>query len=200
MRAQKSTIIGLALLLIGAAKPVVSNASMGGHGFEKILVSADSTGWVHALPTATVCWSAAQLAQVDSSSRRYSSLEKKVLKVWPYASIAGHLMDSLRIDLSGILDKKERKSLIEVREAELMARFQEDLMKLRISEGVILIRLIDRQAGETSYGVVRELKGRFSAFMWQSLARFFGHNLKSEYDAAGRDAAIEHIIHRHRLR
>lgn len=109
-------------------------------------------------------------------------------------------MDSLRIDLSGILDKKERKSLIEVREAELMARFQEDLMKLRISEGVILIRLIDRQAGETSYGVVRELKGRFSAFMWQSLARFFGHNLKSEYDAAGRDAAIEHIIHRHRLR
>mgnify|MGYP002633439908 FL=1 len=176
----------VALLLLGVAA-------------NSVAAQTDSSAWVYALPPATVCWSAEQLAHVDSLSRRYSSLEKKVLKVWPYASLAGVLMDSLRIELDGITEKRERKALIEKREAELMAQFEKDLMKLRISEGVILIRLIDRQAGETSYGVVRELKGRFSAFMWQGLARIFGHNLKAEYDQTGRDAAIEHIIARHRL-
>jgi len=47
--------------------------------------------------------------------------------------------------------------------------------------------------------VVKELKGRLSAFMWQGLARLFGHDLKSEYDPEGDDAAIEHIIHSHGL-
>ena len=46
---------------------------------------------------------------------------------------------------------------------------------------------------------MQELKGRLSAFMWQSLARLFGHDLKSEYDATGADAPIEHIIHAHGL-
>lgn len=137
--------------------------------------------------------------RVQPGSRRYSRLEKRVLKVWPYADFAGRAMDSLEIEMADIDSKKERRALVDRKEEELKARFEGELRRLTIREGVILIRLIDREANRTTFGVVQELKGRLSAFMWQGLARLFGHDLKSEYDAAGDDAAIEHILHAHGL-
>ena len=132
-------------------------------------------------------------------SKRYNRLEKRVIKVWPYAAYAGLAMDSLEMELEGIPSAKERKAVIQAREDALKVRFEGELRRLTVREGVILIRLIDRQANQTTFGVVQELKGRLSAFMWQGLARLFGHDLKSEYDPTGSDAAIEHIIHKHSL-
>jgi len=132
-------------------------------------------------------------------SRRYSRLEKRVLKVWPYAAFAGQAMDSLEQELKGMDSRRERRALIDRKEDELKARFEGELRRLTVREGIILIRLIDREADRTTFGVVKELKGRLSAFMWQGLARLFGHDLKSEYDASGEDAAIEHILHTHGL-
>jgi hypothetical protein len=59
---------------------------------------------------------------------------------------------------------------------------------------VLLIKLIDRETGESSYALVKELKGKMSAFMWQGVARVFGHNLKDEYDEEGEDMLIENIV------
>ena len=132
-------------------------------------------------------------------SKRYSRLERRVLKVWPYAQFAGEAMDSLEVEMAHIESKRDRRSLIDRKESELKSRFEGELRRLTVREGVILIRLIDREAQRTTFGVVQELKGRLSAFMWQGLARLFGHDLKSEYDAEGEDAAIEHILHAHGL-
>ena len=132
-------------------------------------------------------------------SKRFHRLEKRVLKVWPYAEFAGFAMDSLENELAFISAKKNRKALIAAKEEALKARFEGELRRLTIREGILLIRLIDRQAQKTTFGVVQELKGRLSAVMWQGLARIFGHDLKSEYDAAGEDAAIEYIIQCHGL-
>ena len=132
-------------------------------------------------------------------TRRFNRLEKRVLKVWPYASFAGLAMDSLEAELAITPSKKQRKALISDREDALKDRFEGELRRLTIREGIILIRLIDRQANQTTFGVVQELKGRLSAFMWQGLARLFGHDLKSQYDPSGEDAAIEYIIHLHGL-
>ena len=136
---------------------------------------------------------------VQPGSRRYSRLERRVLKVWPYAAYAGQVMDTLEVELATLPDAKARKAVIEQRESELKTRFEGELRRMTVREGILLIRLIDRQAHRTTFGVVQELKGRLSAFMWQGLARLFGHDLKSEYDAAGQDAAIEHIIQSHGL-
>ncbi len=137
--------------------------------------------------------------RTQPGSRRYSRLEKRVLKVWPYAAFAGEAMESLEAELMTIPEEKERKALINQKEDELKARFEGDLRRLTVREGVILIRLVDREAQRTTYGVLRELKGRLNAFMWQGVARLFGHDLKSEYDMLGEDAAIEHIIRVHGL-
>ena len=66
--------------------------------------------------------------------------------------------------------------------------------KLTITQGIILVKLIDRETGHTSYEVIKDLKGGFTAFFWQGIARIFGNNLKAEYNPDGEDAKIEDIV------
>ena len=75
-----------------------------------------------------------------------------------------------------------------------MDQFEKDLRNMTVSEGVILVKLIDRQTGATGYELLRSMKGKFSAFMWQSVARVFGQNLKDDYDMNGEDVWIENIV------
>ena len=67
-------------------------------------------------------------------------------------------------------------------EKELKKQFEKDLQDLTITQGRILIRLRDRETSNTTYKIVKQLRGGFSAFMWQSLAVLFNSSLKSQYD------------------
>lgn len=130
------------------------------------------------------------------TTRRYSRIERKVTKVYPYAFAAGEIMRQYEKELATIRGERERKAFIEKAEDEMTAQFEGDLRNMTVSEGIMLIKLIDRETGETSYALIQELKGKFSAFMWQSVARLFGHNLKNEFDAEGDDAIINDIVER----
>ena len=122
---------------------------------------------------------------------RYDKLQAKVLKVYPYAKAAGDVMHMYEQVCVNITDEKEQRRLLDMAEEEMKRQFEADLKNLTVSEGVILIKLIDRQTGNTSFKLVQELKGKFSAFMWQSVARIFGHDLKSQDDPEGEDVWIE---------
>jgi len=67
---------------------------------------------------------------------------------------------------------------------------------MTFSEGRILIKLVDRQTGKTSYELVQQLRGNLSAVLWQSVARVFSTSLKYEYDKDGDDKWIEEIVAR----
>lgn len=126
--------------------------------------------------------------------KQYDRLQQKVVKVYPYAHAAGEIMKTYEAICKTITNPKEQEKLLDQAEEELKMQFENDLRNMTVSEGVILIKLIDRQTGDSSYGLVQELKGKFSAFMWQSVARIFGHNLKDEYDPYGKDVWIENIV------
>ncbi|WP_418165095.1 DUF4294 domain-containing protein, partial [Alistipes ihumii] len=68
------------------------------------------------------------------------------------------------------------------------------LKKMTLSQGKLLIKLIDRETDQTSYELVKELRGGFRAFFWQSIARLFGANLKDTYDKEGEDMMVEELI------
>jgi hypothetical protein len=125
---------------------------------------------------------------------KYSKLRRDVLKVWLYAKITEKKFNDLAIQLGMTNDERVKKALINKTEKEIKARFEGELKNLTINQGRILIKLIDRQTGNTSYVLLEELKGNLSAFFWQSLARLFGNNLKAHYDPNGEDAEIEKII------
>jgi hypothetical protein len=125
---------------------------------------------------------------------RYDRLVYNVKKVWPYAKLAGQKLKEYEKILDTIPDEKARKVFMKKAEKELEAKFGVQIRDLSFSQGKILIKLIYRETGNSSYELVKELRGGFRAFIWQTLAVIFGYNLKTTYDAGGDDQAIERIV------
>mgnify|MGYP003298771777 FL=1 len=125
---------------------------------------------------------------------RYNRLVYNVKKVLPYARTAAKVISEIEDSLSHISDEKLKKRYLKEAEDALFAEFEAPLKKLTITQGRILIKLIDRETGDTTFELIRSLKGRFSAFLWQSVARLFGSSLKSEYDPDKDDRQIEVIV------
>lgn len=75
-----------------------------------------------------------------------------------------------------------------------MKTFKAPLMKLSVTQGRILVRLIYRETNASSFSHIREYKGGVNAYFWQSIALIFGNNLKADYDPYGADAEIEAIV------
>ena len=126
--------------------------------------------------------------------RRYTRLIYNVKKAYPWAKIAGDKLAEVEIHMATLENEKEQNAYMKQVEKELLKDYKDDLKKLSITQGRILIKLVDRQTGDTSYELVKELRGKISAVFWQALARLFGSNLKSEYDPEGEDRLIEEIV------
>lgn len=126
--------------------------------------------------------------------RRYERLIYHLKIVYPYAVLAARKLDEMNQTFLTIKTEKERKEYVKQVESELMAEFEDELKSLTITQGRLLIKLIDRETGDTSYELLRELRGSFSAFFWQAVARLFGSNLKTQFDAEGEDVLIDQIL------
>ena len=126
--------------------------------------------------------------------RKYRRLIRNVKKAYPYSKIAGEKLMELDRELASISDEKEQKAHIKKAEEEIMGQFEKEVRNLTITQGIILVKLIDRETGRSSYQVIKELKGSITAFFWQGIARIFGNNLKAEYDPEGADKVIEDIV------
>jgi hypothetical protein len=124
---------------------------------------------------------------------KFNRLRYNVLKVLPYARYAGQRYRQLERDLALTNDSKTQKQLVKACEKEIKNLFNSKIKDMTINQGEILIKLIDRETGTSSYKLVKEIQGTLPAFFMQSLARIFGHNLKAEYDAE-EERDIETII------
>ena len=128
--------------------------------------------------------------------KQYLRLAYKVKKVYPYAQLASIKLKEYETELAAVQSDRERRRIMKKVEDAIKEQYGEELKKLSVSQGKILLKLIDRETGRTSYDLVKDMRGSFSVACWQGVARIFGHNLKSEYDAEGEDVMIEHIIKR----
>jgi hypothetical protein len=126
--------------------------------------------------------------------RRYTRLIYNIKKAYPWAKLAGEKLAEVEIHMVSLETEKEQKDYMKQVERELLKDYKDDLKKLTVTQGRILIKLVDRETGDTSYELVKELRGRISAVFWQALARLFGSNLKSEYDPEGEDRLMEEIV------
>ena len=126
--------------------------------------------------------------------RKYRRLIHNVKKAYPYSKIAGDKLRELDEQLALIDNEKEQKEHVKKAEEEIMGKFEKQVRKLTITQGIILVKLIDRETGRSSYQVIKELRGSITAFFWQGIARIFGNNLKAEYDPEGDDKVMEDIV------
>lgn len=125
----------------------------------------------------------------------YNRLRYNIYKVYPYAIVAAEVLKDVDVNLAKYEnDKKKRKEYLKTVEKELNKRFKGELENMTITQGQLLVKLINRQTGKNCYGIIKELKGGFSAVVWQSVALLFNNSLKREYDPYDRDKEIENIV------
>ena len=124
----------------------------------------------------------------------WTRLRNAVYVTYPYAIAASRIMNEVNAKLSGVTDKKTRRAIIRSREKELKKEFTDQLVKLSVYQGKVLMKLINRQTGNNCYEIIEEYKGFFSAAFWQTIAFVFGSNLKQPYDPSGDDADMEKIV------
>lgn len=130
----------------------------------------------------------------SSEARKFSRLVQNVKRVYPYAKLAGIKFNEYSLLLADVKSEKVKKAMMKKAQDELEAQFGSDLKSMTFSQGKILLKLVDRQTGNSSYALLQEFRGRFVAFFWQSFARIFGYNLKVGYDPLGEDKDIELIV------
>lgn len=124
---------------------------------------------------------------------KYLRLRYNVLKVLPYARFAGNRYRKLQRDLALTGDRRQQKALVKLCEKEIKNLFNKEIKNLSINQGEILIKLVDRETGNSSFDMLKDLKGNINAFMLQSVARIFSHDLKEKYDPE-QERDIENII------
>jgi hypothetical protein len=129
-----------------------------------------------------------------SDFRKYERLVYNLKRVYPYALIVRNRLAQVNSDIMNIKNEKERKEYLKKVEKNVFAEYEDDIRDMTISQGRLLIKLIDRETQNTSYVLIKDYRGKFAAAFWQGIARIFGTNLKEEYDPYGEDAIIESII------
>ncbi|MCF8450079.1 MAG: DUF4294 domain-containing protein [Taibaiella sp.] len=125
---------------------------------------------------------------------RRDRLRRDIYVVYPYAITAAAIMKDVNATLDTLERRKERRRYLKSVDRQLDASFKEPLKNLTIDQGHVLIKLINRQTGKNCYSIIRELKGGFSAVLWQSVGVMFNNNLRRDYDPEDKDKEMETMV------
>jgi len=132
--------------------------------------------------------------ETKKQARKYSRLVKNVKKVYPYAKYIKHKLEEVNTQLLTFETEKEKRKYVRSVQKEMMNQFEDDVKHMTFTQGKILIKLVDRETGETSYQWLKELKGDLFAGFWQTVARIFSSNLKAEFNPNSEDVLIDQIV------
>jgi len=128
------------------------------------------------------------------TARRNDRMVYNLKKVYPYAVIVREKLYQVDQELAKITDEKERRKYIRGVEEFVLGEYEDDIRDMTITQGKLLLKLIDRETRNTSFDLIKEYRGGLSASFWQGIARLFGTNLKAEYDPYGEDAMMEFLL------
>lgn len=126
--------------------------------------------------------------------RRRTKLVRNVIKVYPYARLAAEKLREYDSLLVSIPDDAKRKKTMKQVEKAFVKEYTPIVEDMTFSQGIVLLKLVDRETGKTTYRIVDELRGKITAFFYQSIARLWHYNLKDNYDPKGKDREIESIV------
>lgn len=128
--------------------------------------------------------------------KRYLILKNRVFVTYPYAKLASERLTNLNIGMARLKSNKEKKKYFKIVEDYLTNEFEARLKKMSRSQGRILVKLIHRQTGSTTYELIKTLKSGWKAFWSNTAASMFDIDLKSEYAPyqVNEDYLIENIL------
>ena len=120
--------------------------------------------------------------KLDPEARKqFTLLRNRVYKTYPYAKIASERLVQLNRGMANLKTNKEKKKYFKIVEGYLSNEFEGTLKKLSRKQGQILVKLIHRQTGTTTFELIKTLKSGWKAFWSNTTARLFDINLKTPY-------------------
>jgi ABC-type transporter MlaC component len=132
------------------------------------------------------------------SKKQFLILQNRVYKVYPYAKIAAERLSGLNRNMAALNSNKEKRKYFKIVENYIENEFTDKLKKLSRKQGQVLVKLICRQTGQTTYDLIREQKSGWKAFWSNTTAKLFDINLKLGYSPyeVNEDFLIETILDR----
>lgn len=129
---------------------------------------------------------------------RYLILKRRTIKVYPYAKLAAERLVELNERLETLERKGEKRRYARIIQKYIEEEFSEELKKLTRTEGQILVKLVHRQTGKTTFQLIQELRSGWRAFWFNNTARLFDISLKTEFNPleVSEDYLIEDILER----
>lgn len=127
--------------------------------------------------------------------RKYYRLVHNFSKAYPYALVAKKLVvEADSIIAADRLKGAKREKYISKVQTELFEVFEGQMRKLTVSQGALIMKLVDREVGKSSYSIIKGYKSGATAAFWQGIAKIFGSDLKKPYDPEGEDKAVEELV------
>ncbi len=127
--------------------------------------------------------------------RKYYRLVHNFSKTYPYALVAKKLVvEADSTILANNYTRGQRERYINQVQDELFNAFEKPLRRMTVSQGALLMRLIDREVGITSYNIIKTYKNRIAAGFWQGIAKLFSSDMKKPYDPEGEDRLTEELV------
>jgi hypothetical protein len=178
-------------LSIGQIEPIVKDST----AVEYYFIDGDSVA-VSVIQLNEVYLLGKQRFATKEQRIRYLILKRKTLKVYPYAKLAAERLVELNKRLATLEKKSERRQYSKIIQRYIEDEFSAELKKLTRTEGQILIKLIHRQTGNTTFDLIKELRSGWRAFWFNNTAKLFDISLKREYDPenVAEDFMIEDIL------
>ncbi|MEO1450400.1 MAG: DUF4294 domain-containing protein [Bacteroidota bacterium] len=113
---------------------------------------------------------------------RFTRLRWNVHKVYPYALKVSEVLQEIEKEVQG-MDDDQRKAYLKSKEASLFGEYEDDLRRMTRSQGKMLVKLVFRETGQSTFALIKETKSGAAAVFWQSIGLIFGINLKTGYDS-----------------
>ena len=127
---------------------------------------------------------------------KYYRLVHNFSKAYPYALVARKLVQEADSTIAADkLKRVKREQYIAKVQKELFDVFESQMRSMTVSQGALLMKLIDREVGKSSYDIIKDYKNGMAAKFWQGIAKMFGSDLKKPYDPEGEDALTEELVH-----
>ena len=162
-------------------------------GWLRMMVENGDTTYFDVLPPIYIFGRGSRTS--EKNWRNYYKLVWRFARVYPYALASGGLKRQVDSTLNANHYKGLRKQMyMDAIQKQLFHDFEGALHEMTISQGALLLKLIARETGLSSYEIIHDYKNSIAAGFWQGIAKLFDNDLKSKYDPTGADKDIEDLV------
>jgi hypothetical protein len=148
---------------------------------DTIKMTAQDSSIIYAIELKEIIFTPDNVFSVDEDKKAKLILKRRIFKVYPYAKMTADKLTQLNATMAKLKTNREKKKYFKIVEKYLEEEFEPRLKKLSRKDGQILVKLIYRQTGSTTFDLIKEYKSGWKAFWANSTAYLFDINLKTQY-------------------